>query len=74
MLTGSGIPAPDCYFELNSKLNLNYSECGGKPLNIGVGMWGSGSLSQKQVLPHHILQRRGRFISFQGNMLMVNTV
>lgn len=25
-LTASGIPAPDCHLEFNSKLNLNYSK------------------------------------------------
>lgn len=42
--------APSCHPELN-KLNLNYSKCGGKAPNTGVGMSGPRGLSQKQVLP-----------------------
>lgn len=48
-------PDLDFHFELNSK--LNYSSCGGKSLNVGVGILGPGGLSQKQVLSQHILQR-----------------
>lgn len=65
-------PDLNFHFELNSK--LNYSNCGGKSLNVGVGMFGPWRPELEAGAFPDQSPKRCHLISFQGNMMMVNTV